>query len=141
MPRSRWNWPLVPLCHWPSDKKLSKAVGSTDVCCWIYGTLAVNVFSNGSPKSENSPLSLPALIPSKPPFLSALARIIRWVVSAPINGRKQISPDSTRPANVPVSVCMAPIGSEAIHFWRRLCLAGAPEFELESMFELSHHGH
>src|SRR5512134_643503 len=74
MPRSRWNWPLVPLCHWPSDKKLSKAVGSTDVCCWIYGTLAVNVFSNGSPKSENSPLSLPALIPSKPPFLSALAR-------------------------------------------------------------------
>src|SRR5947208_287666 len=141
MPRSRWNWPPAPLSHWPSGKKSSKAAGSKGACCWTCGTLDVSGFSNGSLRSENSPLSLPASIPSRLPFLSVQARTIRWVASGPINGQRQASPASTRQVNVPASVCTAPIGSEAIHSSRRLCSVGAQEFEQENTLEPSRHRH
>ena len=111
----------------------------TGACCWTYGILAASAFSNGFLRSENSQLSLPASTLSKLPFLFDQARTIRWAVSGPINGLKPVLQASTRPVNVPASVCTAPIGSEATHFLKRLCLAGAPEFEPESMLEPSRH--
>ncbi len=93
---------------------------------------------NGSLRSENSRLSLPALIPSRLLFLSVPARTIRWAVFGPINGLKQASPASTRPVNAPASVCTAPIGLAATHFLKPSCLAVAPESEPESMSEPSH---
>ena len=112
---------------------------STDAYCWTCGILVVSAFSNGFRRSENSRLSLPASIPLRLPFLSGQARTIRWAASGLISGRRQTSPASTRPVNVPVSVCTAPIGSEAIHSLRRLCLVGVPEFEQESMLEPLRH--
>ena len=93
------------------------------------------------PQIRELAIEFAGLDPIETSFLSVPARTIRWVASGLINGRKQASPASTQPVNVPASVCTAPIGSEAIHFLRRLCLVGALESEQESTLEPSRHRH
>ncbi len=91
------------------------------------------------PQIRELAIEFPASTPSKLPFLSGQARTTRWAVSGPTNGLKPAFQVFTQPVNAPASVCMAPIGSGAIHCLKRLCSASVLEFEQENMCERSRH--